>query len=35
VTDQSGKKLSDHAQLERVRAGIEQAVEQFLVVKAA
>jgi [protein-PII] uridylyltransferase len=35
VTDQSGKKLSDHAQLERVRAEIEQAVEQFLEVKAA
>ena len=35
VTDQAGKKLSDHAQLERVRAGVEQAVEQFLVIKAA
>ena len=35
VTDQEGKKVSDHAQLERVRAAIEEAVEQFLVVKAA
>ena len=36
VTDQSrGKKLSDPAHLERVRAGIEQAIEQFLEVKAA
>jgi [protein-PII] uridylyltransferase len=35
VTDQAGKKLSDHAQLERVRAGVEEAVEQFLVIKAA
>jgi [protein-PII] uridylyltransferase len=35
VTDQAGKKLSDHAQVERVRAGVEQAVEQFLVIKAA
>jgi len=35
VTDQAGKKLRDHAQLERVRAGIEKAVEKFLEVKAA
>ena len=35
VTDQSGRKVSDHVQLERVRAGIEQAVETFLEVKAA
>jgi [protein-PII] uridylyltransferase len=35
VTDQVGKKLRDHAQLERVRAGIEKAVEKFLEVKAA
>jgi [protein-PII] uridylyltransferase len=35
VTDQPGKKLRDHAQLERVRAGIEKAVESFLEVKAA
>jgi [protein-PII] uridylyltransferase len=35
VTDQAGAKLSDHVQLERVRTGIEQAIEKFLEVKAA
>lgn len=35
VTDQAGRKVSDHAQLERVRMGIEQAIEKFLEVKAA
>lgn len=35
VTDLSGRKLSDPAQLERVRAGVEQAIEKFLAVKAA
>jgi [protein-PII] uridylyltransferase len=35
VTDQAGKKLHDHALLERVRAGIEQAIEKFLAVRAA
>jgi [protein-PII] uridylyltransferase len=35
VTDQTGRKLHDHAQLERVRAGIEKAIEKFLEVKAA
>ncbi|MBA5867126.1 MAG: [protein-PII] uridylyltransferase [Nitrospira sp. CR1.3] len=35
VTDQSGKKLSDQAHLERVRAGIEIAIEKFLEAKAA
>ncbi len=35
VTDRSGKKLDDHAQLEAVRTAIEQAVEHFLQVKAA
>jgi [protein-PII] uridylyltransferase len=35
VTDQLGRKVSDHVQLERVRAGIEQAVETFLEVRAA
>jgi [protein-PII] uridylyltransferase len=35
VTDQAGKKLQDHALLERVRAGIEKAVEKFLEIKAA
>ncbi|HEU4685603.1 MAG TPA: [protein-PII] uridylyltransferase [Nitrospira sp.] len=35
VTDQSGRKLSDPGQLERIRAGIEQAIEKFLEPKAA
>jgi [protein-PII] uridylyltransferase len=35
VTDQSGKKLSDPAHLERVRVGIEMAIEKFLEAKAA
>lgn len=35
VTDQAGAKVRDHAQLERVRTGIEQAIEKFLEVKAA
>jgi len=35
VTDQAGQKLHDHALLERVRAGIEKAVEKFLGMKAA
>ena len=35
VTDQTGKKLQDQAQVERVRAGIEKAIEKFLEVKAA
>jgi [protein-PII] uridylyltransferase len=35
VTDQTGQKLHDHALLERVRAGIEKAVEKFLEMKAA
>jgi len=35
VTDQAGKKLHDHALLERVRAGIEKAVQKFLEIKAA
>ena len=35
VTDQAGRKVRDHVQLERVRTGIEQAIEQFLAVKAA
>ncbi|BFU96077.1 MAG: Bifunctional uridylyltransferase/uridylyl-removing enzyme [Nitrospira sp.] len=35
VTDLSGGKLFDPAQLERVRAGVEQAIEKFLAVKAA
>lgn len=35
VTDQAGRKVRDHVQLERVRTGIEQAIEKFLAVKAA
>ncbi len=35
VTDPSGRKVRDHAQLEGVRTGIEQAIEKFLEVKAA
>ena len=35
VTDPAGAKVRDHGQLERVRAGIEQAIEKFLEVKAA
>lgn len=35
VTDPAGAKVRDHAQLERLRAGIEQAIEKFLEVKAA
>jgi [protein-PII] uridylyltransferase len=35
VTDPAGRKVRDHVQLERVRAGIEQAIEKFLEVKAA
>ena len=35
VTDQAGRKVHDHVQLERVRTGIEQAIEKFLEVKAA
>jgi [protein-PII] uridylyltransferase len=35
VTDQAGAKVSDPVQLERLRTGIEQAIERFLEVKAA
>jgi [protein-PII] uridylyltransferase len=35
VTDHAGAKVRDHTQLERVRTGIEQAIEKFLEVKAA
>ena len=35
VTDQRGKKIEDHAQLERIRAGVEKAIENFLEAKAA
>jgi [protein-PII] uridylyltransferase len=35
VTDPTGAKVRDHGQLERVRMGIEQAIEKFLEVKAA
>lgn len=35
VADQTGKKLADQTQLERVRAGVEHAIEKFLEVKAA
>ena len=35
VTDARGKKLEDHNLLERVRAGVETAVENFLEAKAA
>jgi [protein-PII] uridylyltransferase len=35
VTDLAGRKLRDPAHLERVRAGVETAIEKFLEVKAA
>ena len=35
ITDPAGAKVRDHAQLERVRTVIEQAIEKFLEVKAA
>jgi len=35
VTDLYGKKLDDHEQLERLRRGIEKAIENFLEAKAA
>jgi [protein-PII] uridylyltransferase len=35
VTDQRGKKLVDHEQLERLRTGVEKAIENFLEAKAA
>jgi [protein-PII] uridylyltransferase len=35
VTDQRGKKIEDHAQLERIRTGVEKAIENFLEAKAA
>jgi [protein-PII] uridylyltransferase len=35
VTDQHGMKLNDHNQLERLRAGVEKAIENFLEAKAA
>lgn len=35
VTDNRGKKIEDHAQLERIRAGVEKAIENFLEAKAA
>lgn len=35
VTDLRGKKLQDHGQLERLRAEVEKAIENFLEVKAA
>lgn len=35
VTDQRGRKLEDHDQLERLRAGVEKAIENFLEAKAA
>jgi len=35
VTDQSGKKIQDHVQLERVRTGVEKAIEKFLDARAA
>jgi len=35
VTDQAGQKLQDHVRLEPVRTGIQQAIEEFLEVKAA
>jgi len=35
VTDQAGKKVQDHVRLERVRTGIERAIEAFLEAKAA
>jgi [protein-PII] uridylyltransferase len=35
VTDQHGKKLGGHEQLERLRTGVEKAIENFLEAKAA
>jgi len=35
VADQQGKKLEDHGQLERLRTGVETAIENFLEAKAA
>jgi len=35
VTDQHGNKLNDHDQLERLRTGVEKAIENFLEAKAA
>jgi [protein-PII] uridylyltransferase len=35
ITDRRGKKLDDHDQLERLRTGVEQAIENFLGAKAA
>jgi [protein-PII] uridylyltransferase len=35
VTDRAGKKLQHHVWLERVRTGVEQAIEKFLDAKAA
>jgi [protein-PII] uridylyltransferase len=35
VADQRGKKLEDHGQLERLRKGVETAIENFLEAKAA
>lgn len=35
VTDQRGGKLADHDQLERLRAGVERAIENFLDAEAA
>ncbi len=35
VTDPHGKKLEDHGQVERLRMGIEKAIENFLEAKAA
>jgi [protein-PII] uridylyltransferase len=35
VTDRYGKKLDDHGELERLRMGVEKAIENFLEAKAA
>jgi [protein-PII] uridylyltransferase len=35
VTDRHGKKLDDHGELERLRTGVERAIENFLEAKAA
>lgn len=35
VADHTGKKLNDHVQLERLRTGVETAIENFLEAKAA
>jgi [protein-PII] uridylyltransferase len=35
VTDQAGGKIQDHVRLERVRTGIERAIETFFEAKAA